>query len=417
MTSAGPRRVREREIIVARRTRRLFSVITAGMIAVALGLVPSAWPGAGWVTTAMPNFVAGRGHFRICSLAGGDRCRRACPAQHRCERLAPPPRAAPRPARNPGCSPSAPLTVSRGNSSPSRRRWTPLRPATGSSSRRGTTRSAATTPRTRRTGRRAAGVFIDKPDLHLLGLSRGGVVVDGTKSGPPCSASPADQDRGPAGPSGPWGRNGIEVYEASGVTIQNLTVCNFLSGQRGSGNQIWWNGGYGTSQVHMHSLLRLVPVGHHHVLSEKRPRTGDLRDLRLARQRARPDRPGLREQHERFRLLRRRLPGLQRRSWTTSTLRTARSASRPATPAATWSSVTASSTATASASLTNSESNGDLPAPQDGACPGGSGSCWVVTGNYFHDNNNRDVPGNGLGLVGVGFLVLGGRNDTPARRA
>ena len=67
-----------------------------------------------------------------------------------------------------------------------------------------------------------AGVFIDKPDLHLLGLSRGGVVVDGTKSRPPCSASPADQDRGPAGPSGPWGRNGIEVFEASGVTIQNM---------------------------------------------------------------------------------------------------------------------------------------------------------------------------------------------------
>jgi hypothetical protein len=102
-------------------------------------------------------------------------------------------------------------------------------------------------------GAPAAGVFIDKPDLHLLGLSRGGVVVDGTKSGPPCSASPADQDRGPTGPSGPWGRNGIEVFEASGVTIQNMTVCNFLSGQPGSGNQIWWNGGYGTSQVHIHS--------------------------------------------------------------------------------------------------------------------------------------------------------------------
>jgi hypothetical protein len=43
------------------------------------------------------------------------------------------------------------------------------------------------------------------------------------------------------------------VYEASGVTIQNLTVCNFLSGQRGSGNQIWWNGGYDTGQVHMHN--------------------------------------------------------------------------------------------------------------------------------------------------------------------
>jgi hypothetical protein len=61
---------------------------------------------------------------------------------------------------------------------------------------------------------------------------------------------------------------------------------------------------------------------------------------------------------------------------------------------------------------TNSASSGDLPAPQDGACPGGTKSCWTLVGNYIHDNNNRNVPGNGLGLVGVGISVAGGRNDT-----
>jgi hypothetical protein len=61
---------------------------------------------------------------------------------------------------------------------------------------------------------------------------------------------------------------------------------------------------------------------------------------------------------------------------------------------------------------TNSASDGDLPAPQNGSCPGGSGSCWVVQHNFIHDNNNRDVPGNGLGLVGAGLVVAGGRNDT-----
>ena len=50
----------------------------------------------------------------------------------------------------------------------------------------------------------SAGVLIDKPNLHLLGLSRNGVIIDGTRSGPPCSANPADQDRGPVGPNGPW---------------------------------------------------------------------------------------------------------------------------------------------------------------------------------------------------------------------
>src|SRR5260370_26764768 len=75
----------------------------------------------------------------------------------------------------------------------------------------------------------AAGVWIDKPDLHLLGLSRGGVIVDGTKSGPPCSASPSDQDRGPLGPQGPGRRTGIELHDASSVHIPNLPDRNYLS--------------------------------------------------------------------------------------------------------------------------------------------------------------------------------------------
>jgi hypothetical protein len=35
----------------------------------------------------------------------------------------------------------------------------------------------------------------------------------------------------------------------------------------------------------------------------------------------------------------------------------------------------------------------------------------MLRGNYIHDNNNRDVPGNGLGLVGAGAVVAGGSND------
>jgi hypothetical protein len=256
-----------------------------------------------------------------------------------------------------------------------------------------------------------AGVFIDKPDLHLLGLSRGGVVVDGTKSGPPCSASPADQDRGPAGPSGPWGRNGIEVFEASGVTIQNMTVCNFLSGQPGSGNQIWWNGGYGTSQVHMHSYYGSYLSATTTYFQKSDPAQATY---------------GIFASHASG-------PGLIDQAYASNMNDSGFYVGACPDCNAILDHVHAEnsplgvSASNASGRLvirnsefdrngigvvTNSESNGDLPAPQDGACPGGSGSCWVVTGNYFHDNNNRDVPGNGLGLVGVGFLVLGGRNDT-----
>jgi hypothetical protein len=85
-------------------------------------------------------------------------------------------------------------------------------------------------------------VRIAKPRIHLRGMSRRAVIVDGTKSGPACSSKARDQvfGRQDAG-------NGIEVFKANGVTIDNLTVCNFL----GKGNQIWWNGGDGSGKIGM----------------------------------------------------------------------------------------------------------------------------------------------------------------------
>src|SRR5262249_6046102 len=45
--------------------------------------------------------------------------------------------------------------------------------------------------------------------------------------------------------------NGIEVWKADGVWIENLTVRNFdratLDGE--DGNEIWWNGGDGSGQI------------------------------------------------------------------------------------------------------------------------------------------------------------------------
>src|SRR5436190_962085 len=85
-------------------------------------------------------------------------------------------------------------------------------------------------------------VSIKKDGLHLRGMSRSGVIVDGTKSGPACSSKAKDQvfNRKSKG-------NGIEVFKANGVSIENLTVCNFL----GEGNQIWWNGGDGSGKIGM----------------------------------------------------------------------------------------------------------------------------------------------------------------------
>ena len=97
----------------------------------------------------------------------------------------------------------------------------------------------------------AVGVLITTPGLHLRGMDRNGVVVDGTYAGNgTCSSNPAFQNYGPG-----WGgRNGIEVFQVDSVSVENLTVCNFLGDNYGNnGNQIWWNGGDGSGQIGMGS--------------------------------------------------------------------------------------------------------------------------------------------------------------------
>ncbi len=102
------------------------------------------------------------------------------------------------------------------------------------------------------TGSGTAGVLITTPRLHLRGMNRNTVIVDGTKptAKGTCGDDRNEQDLGPNA----QGRNGIEVlshnFSANNVSIDNLTVCNFLtSGSGGEGNQIWWNGGDGGGQL------------------------------------------------------------------------------------------------------------------------------------------------------------------------
>lgn len=95
------------------------------------------------------------------------------------------------------------------------------------------------------------GVYITKSGITLRGMNRDTVIVDGTKAAfPACSSDPAAQDYGRAGADGaPVGRNGILVWKASDVSVENLTVCNFLAGTGASGNQVWWNGGAGSGKI------------------------------------------------------------------------------------------------------------------------------------------------------------------------
>jgi hypothetical protein len=72
-------------------------------------------------------------------------------------------------------------------------------------------------------------VYVTTPNLHLRGVDRNAVIVDGKHQ---------------VG-------NGIEVWKANGVSVENLTVRNFdrpsLDGE--DGNQIWWNGGDGSGKI------------------------------------------------------------------------------------------------------------------------------------------------------------------------
>ncbi|HTD50865.1 MAG TPA: hypothetical protein VK771_09710, partial [Acidimicrobiia bacterium] len=95
------------------------------------------------------------------------------------------------------------------------------------------------------------GVYIGTSNVHVRGMDRSSVIVDGTKAGAAaCSAAPADQNYGRVDTNGKHeGRNGIMIWKANGVSVDNLTVCNFLAGSDSSGNEIWWNGGAGSGTI------------------------------------------------------------------------------------------------------------------------------------------------------------------------
>jgi hypothetical protein len=88
-----------------------------------------------------------------------------------------------------------------------------------------------------------ASILVTTPNLHIRGMNRNTVMIDGTKPGSPqCSSAEADQTFGPAEGSKYLGNNGVVVYKASGVWLQNFSTCNFLGSNHG-GDSVWFDGG------------------------------------------------------------------------------------------------------------------------------------------------------------------------------
>ncbi|MCL4445312.1 MAG: hypothetical protein M1134_00325 [Actinobacteria bacterium] len=268
------------------------------------------------------------------------------------------------------------------------------------------------------------GVIIHTPNLHIRGMNRNGVIVDGTKPGSstPCSSNPALQNFGPIGPGGKAeGRNGIVVFKTNGVSIQNLTVCNFLSGAGSSGNEIWWNGGEGTAKIGMGSYYGS------YLTATSTYFGGESTAAAYGVFSSNASGPGYWNQ-------------IYTSNFNDSGLYVGacqQLCNMVINHA--WSEYSALgySGSNSGGSLvvensqfdnnkdgfdTNSQNSADPPTPQNGACPNGgispithTHSCWVFMHNSVHNNNNPNVPLAGsasAGPTGTGMTVSGGRNDT-----
>jgi len=267
------------------------------------------------------------------------------------------------------------------------------------------------------------GVMITTDDIHLRGMSRSGVVVDGTKPGyGECSSNPAAQTYGAVGSDGKTvGRNGIVVWKADGVSVDNLTACNFLAGSGDSGNEVWWNGGADSATIGLHgyegSYLTATSTffdnedtaAQYGIFSSDSAGPATWNQTYASNFNDSGEYVGACQQVCDITI---------NHSWVE------------------YNALGYSGTNSGGAIViensqfdnnqdgldTNTQIAGDPPAPQDGACPDGATSpiththsCWVFMHNYSHNNNNPNVPSAGTagqGPTGTGMTLSGGTNDT-----
>ncbi|HEX3899079.1 MAG TPA: hypothetical protein VHW74_07890 [Mycobacteriales bacterium] len=262
-----------------------------------------------------------------------------------------------------------------------------------------------------------SGVLITTPDLTIRGMNRNSVVVDGTKPGSSkCSSKPAAQNYGPKH----VGLNGIVVYQANDVNVENLTTCNFLSGPGGdTGNEIWWDGLNSQNKIHGWGFLATY-------LSTTSTFYGGVSDAAAYGLFSSAWQGGLfaHDYGSNFDDAGFYIGACHQKC--TQIIMDSQSEYN----ALGYSGSNSGGTMLIEHNLfdhnedgfdTNSQ-NGDNPPPQDGSCPKGiappikgAKTCWVLYKNTFADNNNPNVPKSGeaaQGPVGTGASFSGARNDT-----
>jgi hypothetical protein len=267
-----------------------------------------------------------------------------------------------------------------------------------------------------------AAVLVTTPGIHIRGMDRNGVVLDGTKPGASsCSSATADQDLGPLGSDGtPTGRNGLIVFKASGVSVENLIACNFLSGTDTPGDEIWFDGGgsSGTQQIGSWRGAFLSATSSYYA--------GDNQPFaQYGIYAANTFGPGLFTQ-----VYANNMGDAAFYIGGCPDCNTILDHAHGQNSAEGYSGTNSGGHLIIENSefdnnyigiVTNSQNNDDQPSPQSGRCPGnetgptGTHSCWVVTHNSVHDNNNANTPTSSdvVGAPGgTGVLISGGRFDT-----
>jgi hypothetical protein len=265
-----------------------------------------------------------------------------------------------------------------------------------------------------------SGVLITTPDLTIRGMNRRTVVVDGTKPGyGKCSRKRAAQNFGPKQSGAYEGLNGIVVWHANDVNVENLTACNFLSGAGDTGNEIWWDGLNKKNKIDGWGFLAtyLTTTSDFYKGESTAAAYGLFSSAWQGGVFAHDYASNFNDSgfyigacHQ----------------LCTQIIRDSRSEYN----ALGYSGSNSGGTMLIEHNLfdhnedgfdTNSQ-NGDNPPPQNGACPKGikppikgAHTCWVLYKNRFVSNNNPNVPKSGSagqGPVGTGVSISGGRNDT-----
>jgi hypothetical protein len=265
------------------------------------------------------------------------------------------------------------------------------------------------------------GVLVTTPNLTIRGLNRNTTIIDGTKGAGTCSSAPGDQQFGYVQNNKAAGRNGIVIYEANNVSIDNLTTCNFLTGNDGGGNGVWWNGGADTATINLHgyegSYLSATSTyfagesaaASYGIFSSDAAGPATWSHIYANNMNDSGMYVGACKQ----------LCGITiTDAWMENS-------------ALGYSGTNSGGAIVITNSRfdhnkdgfdTNTQIAGDPPAPQNGACPNNgispithTHSCWVLENSVFNANNNPNVPEAGTaagGPTGTGMTLSGGRNDT-----